>query len=484
MQDPKVMRKGRNKGKKPGKAGALRDKSLLTQFRRAARASDPEALSALIREHLADPPATAAVWADLATLYRPSPPKDMETGLAVCLGAILDDKDGPALRALVRSAVVPEATDAELAAWAGLRNALAAEGDLGQDGLRQACQWVLTTRTARRWPKLRLRVMEWQAGDAPQDPAAQWAIVGELARGGEAAAAWAEFDRLVKARIKPPDEDLRTVSALARLPKDDILSRLSIIGRRGWKSFRMRLVNAAARKLPIAQELLRRPLVTRSKEPFVISEDGGAGVTAIVFNGRERMLGAPFAQIDAKLAERGIRTIHLFDDTGSAYISGAAGQPSAEAAFEFLLLLARQTPGNRLITLGNSMSAIAACAYGLNMRVDGVIGLASATTGTATERALIGDRRAGDFALKAEGLAGEETDLRTWFRRIPHRPIVHLHYAAGLKVDKAHAERLAEFEGVSLFEAEGHYVHSLPSEMLLRGTLGPAIDRMLAALRV
>lgn len=389
---------------------------------------------------------------------------------------LLSGRTSRAFRALVLALAAPTGTPQEAGVRDALRRAILEEDDAARTARAVLCDWLLQSPAGQSRPRLRLLALESLAQGNPQDLARQWEVIRLLLERKELERFWAVFDRVLSQANDPRHMDARMLLRLARLPAEALLARLPKMQKPGWSKTRVQLLNAAARQVRLSPDRLRRPPLARSGQPYQVTEDGGAGVTAIVFNGLGRNPGAPLAAFDAVLAERGIRAIYLFDDKGTAYITGAAGQISREATYALLQREIDLTPGNHVITIGHSMSAIAAVAYGLDLKVDGVLAFSAATTGRAADREAIGEKRGEDFARMAERLGGDETDLRTWFDRNPHRPKIHLHFAAKKPVDRAQAQRIADYDGVVLHEAAGHSEHALPAEMLLRGTLASAID--------
>lgn len=290
------------------------------------------------------------------------------------------------------------------------------------------------------------------------------------------------LDRALQIVGMPADLGAAATRRMTGLPASDLMPRLAQMSRGPhWPSHRRNLLLLAARRLDVTaiEARARRPPMRRIEGDHHVTQDGGAGVTMVVLSGMGHIPGAPFRQFDAVMASRGIRCIYLLDRDDNAYIDGGRGFQSRQQMIDWLQGQVAQTPQNRLVTLGMSMSAIAAVALGLILRADGVLSYGGVISGLLSFRDQIGDDRPNDYALRAEALAGADCDLRTWFDRHEHRPKVHMHFAEPCALDRLHAEAIAAYDNVTLRPAPGHTEHLLPSEMLLRGSFAASVDAMI-----
>lgn len=439
-------------------------------------------------------------WAELARRKSlaegVTPQRLMVDGLV----ALVDRNLALALRNLaLMAAMVQEPTGAGLSEadlpWHGLRDLICArlqDPDAALAGA-PALAWGLGLARQSGMPA-KARILAEASGAAPARPAAKavvasdtllaWVQATALAEGllGEApdAQEMAEFltllDRLLAVRVVPKVMPEAMVQAIALLPMADLGPRLAAMQRgQIWIGHRLRVMFRAAQRHQVPAERLLRPLMVESEEPVIATSGGAAaGVTALVFCSRGKRPGAPFAAFDSHLAERGIRAIYLRDPEASAFVESPAALGEAQLAPLRALLAER--PQDKLITIGFSLNALPAVAYGLALKARGILCYSGFVVSDKAERLALGDLRAADFDVP------QEMDLRPWVAKTRAKIQLHMHYAEGAPADRMHAQAAARYKLVQAFEAPGHVSRALPAEMILRGTFGASLDRMLAAI--
>lgn len=461
----------------------------LQDYRRAPEDRDrAQALGTAIGALVAqDPP-----WTELAGAAKPDATAPDAVVLVTAAMAWLQGRLPMAIRHLSVAAAPAAARPEMNVLWTGLREAIAlslqesvpvavrANGALitGIVGVADAAKLALKAS----------RLLELAGQCAPDAVVLRWELLLRRAAANPPEDIGPLLKDLMQHRnvpeVLPPRRLLALSRALARMPDAERLDILNAMTRgRIWTAHRKNLIESLVKQMPVVTESLRRPLIGRLTEEVHVSAPGDAGVTMIVFCGLGHGPAAPLAQFDMFLAQRGIRAIYLVDRQGQSYIKGLKSLGGNRSdMFRHLRRLVAEQPGDRVVTVGFSMSAIAATATALMLKAEAVLNFAGYISGAGRFLDAIGDVRNPGYAEEAERLARRDVDLRAWFARHDHRPLIHMHFAEGIALDRAHAAAIADIEGVSLFPQPGHREHRLPAEMMLRGSFAPALDQILAAL--
>lgn len=294
-----------------------------------------------------------------------------------------------------------------------------------------------------------------------------------------AAADLAEFldllDGLIASRTVPKAIPEALVQAVASLPADLLLPRLALMQRgRIWTGHRLRILFRAAQIHAAPPETWQRPLLAETEEPILATEGGARAVTALILCCRGKRPGAPFAAFDSHLAARGIRAIYLRDPEAALCVPGPGALEPAQLAP--LRALIAQRPKDQLITIGFGLNLLPALALGLALKAKGILSYSGFVLSDSAARRALGDLRAPEFALPTE------LDLRPWLAKSRSKFQLHMIHAQGAPADRIHAEQVARYKPVTLFETEALVGRGLPAEMMLRGSFGASLDRMLDSL--
>jgi hypothetical protein len=141
----------------------------------------------------------------------------------------------------------------------------------------------------------------------------------------------------------------------------------------------------------------------------------------------------------------------------------------------------------RLVTIGNSSGGYAALVFGALLGADTALAFAPQTTLDPDAMASLGDRRwEGHLsALRDAGrMDADWIDLRTALpRALDGQTRLHVYFNERLAVDRLHAERLRDVDGVRLFRfghGSGHY---LVNTLRDNGSLEHTLRKVVGAVR-
>lgn len=429
-------------------------------------------------------------WQKLAGGAAPAETAPAEALLIAATEAWL--RGGPGLRQLAMAAVLIPARPELEAVWTELReaflNSLSRSLPVAVKANTGLILRIVAMADALRAGGRARRILDLATAILPDEAALGWELMLRQAMAKPPEDIRPLLKRLIQRSTVPAELPPRRLLALCRalsaMPEPERLEILSAMTRGyNWTQHRRHIIHTLSRQIPVETTGLRRPLIGPLTGELHVSAPGDAGVTMLVFCGLGNSPAAPVPQFDMYLARRGIRAIYLADRQGRSYINGLKSLgDDRDSMFQHLRRLLDDCPGDRVITAGFSMSAIAATATALVLKGEAVITFGGYTSGASGFLEAIGDIRNPGYAEEAERLGGPDVDLRAWFATHEHRPVIHMHYAERMVLDRAHAEAIAGNEGVALFAHAGHTEHRLSAEMMVRGSFGPALDQIIAAL--
>lgn len=221
--------------------------------------------------------------------------------------------------------------------------------------------------------------------------------------------------------------------------------------------------------VPPAADLKRPPVEDRG-EPMIVARAEGPAPLVIVFTGLADQAQMPIVTFDRNLAALGASAIYMRDRSRYLFLNGVPGiAEDRDAAIAMLRGLIAEIAPTRLITLGSSSGGHAAVGYGISLGADAIIGFSAATNLTAAFCASDGRGRA--VIHKLSRFPEEMLDLRPGLRSSAKRPDIHLVYGANHPQDQAHAQYLANEEGVSLYPLDDVEAHPTLAVMGSRGDL-------------
>ena len=222
----------------------------------------------------------------------------------------------------------------------------------------------------------------------------------------------------------------------------------------GPKAERIALRLEAIRGLGRFRGDLRRPVVVMEPgKDVLVSARGDSGATVVAYCGLGQALFVPVNIIDFYLARRGVSAIYLMDSHKSGFAAGVAGLAANREQRRLAVRRQLDELGTeRVLTVGSSAGGGTAVGDGLFLEAAGVLSFSGIYTADPVERRRLGDDRAPLVARRAHDRLQGDVHLPDRFAGTSHRPQMHLYFAEDAPIDRGHAELLAGFENVSLFE--------------------------------
>ncbi len=249
---------------------------------------------------------------------------------------------------------------------------------------------------------------------------------------------------------------------------------------------RARRLTGGAPPAPAPRPSQQREPVDESTPALTFDlDDVDARTWLILFGGRKNRVGLP--PFEFFRVTQGIGTKRLFvRDLDQAWYHQGAREAGADID-EVAATLRRALDGqehDRVVATGLSAGGYAALMFGTLLGVDTVLSFSPQTVIDPDVLAELDDQRwkAPLEELKDAGLLDPRwLDLRESLPRARNgQTRCEIHYDASFTVDRRHAERLANVDGVDLYPREGGG-HNVPKAMRDSGELAGVLSRALGA---
>ncbi len=217
---------------------------------------------------------------------------------------------------------------------------------------------------------------------------------------------------------------------------------------------------------------LTRPIADISAEKEILVSPRALGSElAVVFTGLFDGTSLPLRVFDAYLSAAGKTAIYMRDFNRLLYGKGIQSLGSDfEAGVQGLRRLISEIGGiEHLTTIGLSAGGIGAINFGLALRADRILCFSTPTTIVQPFLDNIKDHRGRLVLARLNKFV--PPDLLDPRRRIMARDNptrIDLVYGQAMRLDRAHAERLRGFPGVTLYGLEGYAAHTSLNELILR----------------
>ena len=229
------------------------------------------------------------------------------------------------------------------------------------------------------------------------------------------------------------------------------------------------LIRGLAR-LPAPQ----RELLSDRKGDCLVSEPDPSGRVALVFSSlADRAAGMPVRFLDGILARQGFQMIFLRDYSRCAFTCGIRSLgTTAEATLASLRDLLEREQARSLITIGMSGGGYASLRYGIALGADALFAFSGGTVAKPADMEALGDRRVPVVARLTERRATQADftrPVRDVLAELETAPSIHLFFGDESNEDRAHAEDLSGFAGVTLHPVHEHGRHDVFTTLLSQG---------------
>jgi hypothetical protein len=214
-------------------------------------------------------------------------------------------------------------------------------------------------------------------------------------------------------------------------------------------------------------------------EVLVADLEPDSDTLLVVFSGIAGGLGVPAHQFMGATEPLGVKRLFLRDPHCLWYLRGVPGLgDDAPGIARGLRQIAERSGATRITCVGNSAGGWGALLVGSLAGADRVLVFSPRTSARVAFRLRHRDGRYWRDAVRlaARGGGGRHRDLLLLPRLAP----TELHYPAHSRLDRAHAERLAGCDGVTL-HAHDSANHQVVRELRASGELGRLLQRLVTS---